>query len=82
MSIRKSVMPDYIAEVGFQDPPYTISTELYAHLQRATPERYQGMLADISPEPGSGRNAGRSAAAWRSMGIAERFPRSPSVRVV
>ncbi|NJK33434.1 MAG: M1 family metallopeptidase [Deltaproteobacteria bacterium] len=38
---------DYIAEVAFQEPPYTISTELYEHLKRATPERFQYLLADM-----------------------------------
>ena len=38
---------DYIEQVGFQEPPYTISTELYEHLERATPERYQYLLADM-----------------------------------
>src|SRR5690606_36476900 len=39
---------DYIKQVDFQEPPYTISTELYEHLKRATPERYQYLLADMS----------------------------------
>lgn len=38
---------DYIAEVAFQQPPFTISHELYRHLQAATPERYQYLLADM-----------------------------------
>lgn len=37
----------YIAEVGFQEPPYTISRDLYAHLQRATPEKFQYLLEDM-----------------------------------
>jgi ABC-2 type transport system permease protein len=38
---------DYIAEVGFQEPPFTISTELYAHLKQATPERFEYLLEDM-----------------------------------
>jgi ABC-2 type transport system permease protein len=38
---------DYIAEVGFQKPPFTTSYELYEHLKAATPERYQYLLADM-----------------------------------
>ena len=38
---------DYIAEVGFQQPPFTISYDLYAHLKKATPERYQYLLSDM-----------------------------------
>ena len=38
---------DYIAEVGFQEPPYTVAHDLYAHLQAATPARYQYLLADM-----------------------------------
>jgi ABC-2 type transport system permease protein len=38
---------DYIAEVGFQEPPYTISYELYEHLKRATPDKYKYLLEDM-----------------------------------
>jgi ABC-2 type transport system permease protein len=38
---------DYIAQVGFQEPPYTISLELYEHLKRATPDKYKYLLADM-----------------------------------
>lgn len=38
---------DYIAEVGFQEPPYTISYELYEHLKRATPDKYRYLLEDM-----------------------------------
>ena len=38
---------DYVAEVAFQQPPYTISLELYEHLKRATPDEYQYLLADM-----------------------------------
>ncbi|HVI00736.1 MAG TPA: hypothetical protein VM869_18590, partial [Enhygromyxa sp.] len=38
---------DYIKEVGFQQPPFTISHELYEHLKAATPERFQYLLADM-----------------------------------
>ncbi|MFV8755824.1 M1 family aminopeptidase [Nannocystaceae bacterium ST9] len=38
---------DYIAQVGFQQPPYTTSLDLYEHLRRATPEKYQYLLADM-----------------------------------
>ncbi|MCA9697904.1 MAG: hypothetical protein KC431_10305, partial [Myxococcales bacterium] len=41
---------DYIAEVAFQQPPYTVSTDLYAHLKKATPEKYQYLLADMFEE--------------------------------
>jgi len=42
-----AALSDYVDEVGFQQPPYTISTELYAHLEQATPAKYRGMLADM-----------------------------------
>lgn len=42
-----AALHDYVAEVAFQEPPYTVSHELYAHLKRATPERYQYLLADM-----------------------------------
>jgi ABC-2 type transport system permease protein len=38
---------DYIAQVGFQEPPYTISLELYEHLKRATPDKYRYLLEDM-----------------------------------
>jgi hypothetical protein len=38
---------DYIAEVGFQEPPFTISHDLYRHLKAATPERYMYLLEDM-----------------------------------
>jgi ABC-2 type transport system permease protein len=38
---------DYIAEVGFQEPPFTTSHELYAHLKKATPEKYAYLLEDM-----------------------------------
>ncbi len=38
---------DYIAQVGFQPPPYTTSLELYEHLRRATPAKYQYLLEDM-----------------------------------
>jgi ABC-2 type transport system permease protein len=38
---------DYIAQVGFQDPPYTTSHELYEHLKKATPEKYKYLLEDM-----------------------------------
>ena len=38
---------DYLAEVKFQEPPYTTSLELYAHLQAATPDSLRPMLADL-----------------------------------
>jgi ABC-2 type transport system permease protein len=38
---------DYIAQVGFQEPPYTISYELYEHLKRATPDKYRYLLEDM-----------------------------------
>jgi aminopeptidase N len=40
-------LSDYIAEVGFQDPPYTVSHDLYEHLKRATPDRYRYLLEDM-----------------------------------
>jgi ABC-2 type transport system permease protein len=42
-----AALRDYIAEVGFQEPPYTISHELYEHLKRATPEKYRYLLEDM-----------------------------------
>jgi ABC-2 type transport system permease protein len=38
---------DYLAEVQYQEPPYTTSLDLYAHLQAATPDSLQTMLADL-----------------------------------
>ena len=38
---------DYVAEVAFQEPPYTVSTDLYAHLQRAAPPELQYLLEDM-----------------------------------
>lgn len=38
---------DYIAQVGFQEPPYTISYELYEHLKRVTPDKYRYLLEDM-----------------------------------
>lgn len=38
---------DYIAEVAFQDAPFTVSTDLYAHLEKATPAKYQYLLEDM-----------------------------------
>jgi hypothetical protein len=38
---------DYIAEVGFQEPPFTVSHDLYKHLKAATPERYAYLLEDM-----------------------------------
>ena len=38
---------DYIAQVGFQDPPYTTSLELYEHLKKATPAKYEYLLEDM-----------------------------------
>lgn len=38
---------DYIAEVGFQEPPFTISYDLYEHLKKATPDRYKYLLEDM-----------------------------------
>ncbi|PRP93651.1 ABC transporter permease/M1 family aminopeptidase [Enhygromyxa salina] len=40
-------LSDYIAEVGFQAPPYTISYDLYEHLKRATPDRFRYLLEDM-----------------------------------
>ena len=40
-------LSDYIAEVGFQEPPFTVSYDLYEHLKRATPDKYQYLLADM-----------------------------------
>jgi ABC-2 type transport system permease protein len=37
----------YLEEVKFQQPPYTSSLELYAHLQAATPDSLRSMLADL-----------------------------------
>src|SRR5690606_37817488 len=31
---------DYIAEVGFQRPPFTVSYDLYEHLKKVTPDQY------------------------------------------
>jgi ABC-type transport system involved in multi-copper enzyme maturation permease subunit len=42
-----AALRDYVAEVAFQQPPYTISLELYEHLKRATPDEYQYLLADM-----------------------------------
>ncbi|MFO7565482.1 MAG: M1 family aminopeptidase [Enhygromyxa sp.] len=42
-----SALRDYIAEVGFQEPPFTISYELYEHLKQATPDRYRYLLEDM-----------------------------------
>ena len=38
---------DYLEEVRFQEPPYTNSLELYAHLRAATPDSLQPILADL-----------------------------------
>lgn len=38
---------DYIAEVAFQDPPYTVSTDLYAHFKRVAPDKYAYLLEDM-----------------------------------
>ncbi|NVB36330.1 hypothetical protein G6O69_00710 [Pseudenhygromyxa sp. WMMC2535] len=40
-------LSDYIAEVGFQEPPFTVSYELYEHLKRATPDKYRYLLEDM-----------------------------------
>jgi ABC-type transport system involved in multi-copper enzyme maturation permease subunit len=41
------VLRDYIAEVGFQEPPFTTAQELYERLKKATPERYGYLLEDM-----------------------------------
>jgi ABC-2 type transport system permease protein len=38
---------DYIAEVAFQEPPFTVSYDLYKHLKAATPEKYHYLLTDM-----------------------------------
>jgi hypothetical protein len=38
---------NYLQQVGFQEPPFTVSTELYAHLQAVTPEKFRGFLSDL-----------------------------------
>ncbi|KIG15653.1 putative membrane protein [Enhygromyxa salina] len=40
-------LSDYITEVGFQQPPYTVSHDLYEHLKRATPDRFRYLLEDM-----------------------------------
>lgn len=40
-------LSDYVAEVAFQEPPYTVSYDLYEHLKRATPDRYRYLLEDM-----------------------------------
>ena len=37
----------YLEEVRFQEPPYTNSLELYAHLRAATPDSLQPILSDM-----------------------------------
>ena len=37
----------YVKEVAFQDAPFTVSTDLYAHLQAVTPDKYQYLLEDM-----------------------------------
>jgi len=37
----------FLSEVAFQEPPFTVSTDLYVHLQKATPARLQYLLEDM-----------------------------------
>ncbi len=37
----------YVKEVAFQEPPYTVSTDLYEHLQAAAPRDFQYLLRDM-----------------------------------
>jgi ABC-2 type transport system permease protein len=38
---------EYIADVAFQEPPFTVSYELYERLKKATPEKYAYLLEDM-----------------------------------
>lgn len=40
-------LSDYIAEVGFQEPPYTTSLEFMRHIRAATPDSLQYILEDM-----------------------------------
>ncbi len=42
-----AAIADYIAEVGFQEPPYTTSLEFYEHVKAATPDSLQSVLVDL-----------------------------------
>jgi ABC-2 type transport system permease protein len=38
---------EFLGRVRFQEPPYTTSLELYAHLRATTPDSLHGVLADM-----------------------------------
>ena len=40
-------LSNYIQEVGFQEPPYTVSRELIEHFRRATPPELAGIIDDL-----------------------------------
>lgn len=42
-----AALSDYIDDVGFQEPPYTISLELVDYLKKATPDSMQYLITDM-----------------------------------
>ena len=40
-------LSNYIKEVGFQEPPYTVSRELIGHFRQATPNDLKGIIEDL-----------------------------------
>ncbi|MEM7248514.1 MAG: M1 family aminopeptidase [Acidobacteriota bacterium] len=40
-------LSNYIADVGFQEPPYTTARDFLKHLRAVTPEKYQETVTDL-----------------------------------
>ena len=40
-------LSNYIRDVGFQEPPYTVSRELIEHFRQATPSELKGIIEDL-----------------------------------
>ena len=45
--VLNAALASYIRKVGFQQPPYTISTDLVQELRAVTPERYAYLIEDL-----------------------------------
>ena len=46
-STVNQALSNYIKDVGFQEPPYTVSRELIEHFRQATPSELQGIIEDL-----------------------------------
>jgi ABC-2 type transport system permease protein len=46
-STVNQALSNYIKDVGFQEPPYTVSRELIKHFRRATPSELKGIIEDL-----------------------------------